>query len=301
MLWEDTPFVKLYQGDGPWMDISLEARGLFYELMRHVDRSGILRCAPDHCRTIARVVNADLKSVRNYMAELEADGCVTLGNGCVTLKNFVEAQASRTSNKLRQAQYRERARDRALAKDENPATPENDATERNAEVTPCSNADVTPSNADVTTRLDQTRLDQLLPGSDAPGVQPELPLELTSPETPRPKKKNEKTPAPTSDLLAVLVGCSRFKLPSPPERSHRGMLADMLKIEGYSNLGRWRVLVAWVDAGGGWPRDIDLGRLRTQITTWLPQAEEWDAAGRPPLDTQTRAKGPSSALCWGDA
>ena len=80
------------------------------------------------------------------------------------------------------------------------------------------------------------------------------------------------------------------------ERKHWVMLSEMLKLVP---LEKWPVLVDWVAAGGGFPSEIDLGRLRAQITTWSPQAVSWDAKKRPRL-TDTKKdpeKGIASNLC----
>lgn len=115
MHWEDAPFVKLYRDNGPWMDLSLEARGLFDELLKVVDRAGLLKLGADPVKTIARAVNGDPERVSGYLAELTRDGCVTLRDGVLVMKNYIAAQSARASDKSRQAEARARARDSALA------------------------------------------------------------------------------------------------------------------------------------------------------------------------------------------
>jgi len=107
MRWDDEPFVKLYIRDEPtWLALSLGARGLFYELMRHCDRAG---------------------------AELVEDGCIidsTDSDGLIVLRNFEEAQAARQSCRTRQAEKRRRDRDLAVGKKpEKPEKPEKAAPE----------------------------------------------------------------------------------------------------------------------------------------------------------------------------
>lgn len=111
MRWEDAPFVKLYRDTGPFMDLSLEARGLFDELLKVVDRAGILRLGADPVRTVARAVNGRPERVKGYLEELTRDGCVTVRDGALLIRNYIEAQSAKASDRARQHESRSRARD----------------------------------------------------------------------------------------------------------------------------------------------------------------------------------------------
>lgn len=131
MRWEDAPYVKLYRDNGPWMDLSLEARGLFDELLKVVDTAGLLKLGADPVKTVARAVNGDPDRVRGYLEELTRDGCVTMRDTHLVIANFVDAQSARASDRARQAASRARARDALLTTSEQEVS----TTERHASVT----------------------------------------------------------------------------------------------------------------------------------------------------------------------
>lgn len=185
MHWEDAPFVKLYRDNGPWMDLSLEARGLFDELLKVVDRAGLLKLGADPVKTIARAVNGDPARVHGYLDELTRDGCVTLRDGVLVMRNYIAAQGARASDKSRQAEMRARAREMALLTGNQSLAAEN-VTHESRGVT---HASLLEEN-----RLDQTRLDQNTPpdsDESAGVVQPFLALVPVDP------------PAPKFDFVAV--------------------------------------------------------------------------------------------------
>jgi hypothetical protein len=134
MRWEDAPYVKLYRDNGPWMDLSLEARGLFDELLKVVDRAGILRLGADPVKTVARAVNGHPDRVSGYLDELTRDGCVTVRDGALVMRNYVAAQSARASDKARQAESRARASAAALSTNNQSVAKEN-VTHRSHDVT----------------------------------------------------------------------------------------------------------------------------------------------------------------------
>jgi hypothetical protein len=124
--WEDTPFVKLYvpPAFGPWRERTVMARGLFAELMKVVDRAGFLPVGRDEAASVALAVNGPVDYCRQYLEELVTDGCLVLckladGSRALLIRNFVEAQTAKAGDRVRQAESRRRARDRALRAAEN--------------------------------------------------------------------------------------------------------------------------------------------------------------------------------------
>lgn len=121
MRWDDTPYRKLYL-DGPFsawhLNVSLPARGLFDELLKILDHLGMLyvgRTRP--ADAVARALNGTPDYVDPCLAELLEEGCLVLaeyeGQRVILMRNFVDAQEARASDRVRKAESRARARDRA--------------------------------------------------------------------------------------------------------------------------------------------------------------------------------------------
>lgn len=121
MRWEDTKFRKLYvdQPTDPWhLYVSLEARGLFDEILKRLDSLGMLYVGNSPpADAVARAVNGDPERVARYLSELLEEGCMVLvqyeGRRVLLVRNYVEAQEAHQTDRLRKAESRARARDRA--------------------------------------------------------------------------------------------------------------------------------------------------------------------------------------------
>jgi hypothetical protein len=113
--WEDERYIRFYTRNTPeWLALSLAARGLMGLLLREVDRAGILRVGKLGLRGVAVAVRAPWVEVEGPLQELIDDGCVVAAEGHVLVRNFIEAQEARSSDKARQKKAREVARDLAV-------------------------------------------------------------------------------------------------------------------------------------------------------------------------------------------
>lgn len=117
MRWEDERYVRVFTRDTPdWCALSWEAQALFLFLLRRVDRAGLVPLGRSGARGLAGMVGMPVEVVERALPELLADGCVQQSGTTLVIPNFVAAQESPQSDKLRARESRTRARDRALAK-----------------------------------------------------------------------------------------------------------------------------------------------------------------------------------------
>lgn len=164
MEWGDEPWVKLYRRDtADWLLLSWKARGLFYSLLRVVNRAGVLELGKTGKRAVAVLLGAgaEWKEIVDALEELVADGCVQVNGASLVIPNFVEAQEAVKSDKARAAASRARRRDAALAASA-ANLPDDNVTKRDASITN-SDATVTTGHAasrGVTRRHEETRSDQ---------------------------------------------------------------------------------------------------------------------------------------------
>lgn len=115
--WSDEQWVKLYRRDtADWLLLSWRARGLFYSLLRIVDRAGVLDLGRTGKRAVAVLLGAasECDAVVAALDELIADGCVRVEGQSLVLPNFVAAQEAVQSDKARARASRERRRAAAM-------------------------------------------------------------------------------------------------------------------------------------------------------------------------------------------
>lgn len=111
MRWEDERYVRLYTRDTPeWSVLSWEARAVFYEILRKVDRAGVIPLGRSGYRGVAGLLRVPLDVVERAIAELLEDGCLERDAARLVVPRFIEAQEARQSDRARQAASRERAR-----------------------------------------------------------------------------------------------------------------------------------------------------------------------------------------------
>jgi len=117
--WSNEPWRKLYTRDEPeWLMLSWQARGLFYELLKRVDRAGVMTLGRAGRIAIAAALSSswddDLSSA---ITELENDGSIVFLDSETQLfvPNFAKAQCASTSNAERQRRKREK---RSISLDE---------------------------------------------------------------------------------------------------------------------------------------------------------------------------------------
>lgn len=110
MRWEDERYVRLFTRDTPeWVALSWQARALFGELLRKVDRAGLLPIGRSGVKGLAGLVRMPTEVVEPALDELIADGCVERTDDGIVLPNFIAAQEANQSDRARKAASRERA------------------------------------------------------------------------------------------------------------------------------------------------------------------------------------------------
>jgi hypothetical protein len=116
MIWEDERYVRVYTRDTPeWLSLSFDAQALFLLLLRKVDRAGLVRLGKLGVRAVAIITGhaTHWERLGPALDELLNDGCVEIHGDTLVVPNFIEAQETPQSDRLRKAESRARVRDRA--------------------------------------------------------------------------------------------------------------------------------------------------------------------------------------------
>jgi hypothetical protein len=112
--WQDERWIKLYTRDEPeWMVVHWKWRGLFDEILKHLDPAGMMRLGKAGRKAIAAALHASWDAeLEEGVKILEEDGAIRfLNNETVLLvPNFVEAQEAKQSDKARQRKRRDRVK-----------------------------------------------------------------------------------------------------------------------------------------------------------------------------------------------
>lgn len=157
MNFDDERFVKIFTRDTvTWKLLGWEGRCVLLMLLRKVDRAGCIDLASG-IEGLALLLDLPEDVTERGFAACLRRGCVTQREHIAVVPNFVRAQDSRQTDRVRQAESRARRRDSGLVS-QNVTDPTEAVTKRDEvsqPVTPCHTA-----SHDVTPRLDQTRLDQ---------------------------------------------------------------------------------------------------------------------------------------------
>lgn len=112
MRWEDERYVRVYTRDTPeWIGIGWEARSVFYELCRKVDRTGFMPMGRTGYRGVSGLLHIPVDIITAGMEALIEDGCVHRVADGILIPNFLEAQEARQSDAMRKRQQRQRDRD----------------------------------------------------------------------------------------------------------------------------------------------------------------------------------------------
>lgn len=137
MDWTDERYVRLYVRDtAEWIMLSWEARALFHEVLRKVDRAGVLALGRSGTAGLAALTRMPPDVVARALDELAADGCVELLPERLVLPNFLEAQEARQGDAQRARESRARRRDVAR-----------DASQRDVVAQPIAGRGVTPCDS----------------------------------------------------------------------------------------------------------------------------------------------------------
>lgn len=118
MRWEDERYVRLYTRDTvDWLALSWDAQALLMQLLRKVDRAGILPLGKRGRAAVPFVFGRPdmAERIAAALGELEADGCVIVDAERLVFRNFIEAQEAQHTDKARKRAQRERDRDKLVA------------------------------------------------------------------------------------------------------------------------------------------------------------------------------------------
>lgn len=148
MNWADEPWVKLYRRNtADWLAVGWEARAVYHELLKHVNRRGQIVLGRSGLRGLAVVLQMPQDVVERSIPILAEDGALVASSTELVLVNFVEAQETRQSDAARKRAQREREKDHPDDESQNVTSPNGSAdrssrnvTESHAEshgVTPC--------------------------------------------------------------------------------------------------------------------------------------------------------------------
>ena len=115
MNWSDERYVRIYTRDtADLIAVGWEGRAVLWELVRKVDRAGVLDHGGDG-DLIAGMLGLPVDMVRMGLERLAKRGTIVLHPSTLVIPNFIAAQEERQSDKRRQSESRARRRDRALA------------------------------------------------------------------------------------------------------------------------------------------------------------------------------------------
>ena len=116
MDWSNEPFVKLYTRDtADDIALSWDARGVWYELLRKVDRAGVLSLGRRGLAGLPALLRGTVEAVTLGLQDLLEDGRVEMHGNCIVIPNFIEAQKSVQNDRARKELERARRRDMARA------------------------------------------------------------------------------------------------------------------------------------------------------------------------------------------
>jgi len=109
MNWSDERYVRLYVRDTTdWLVMPWQSRALLPLLLRKADRCGAVPFGRHGAAGLAVLVGLPPEVVQVGLAGLLDDGCITSGDGHLVFRNYLEAQESARSDKLRARESRER-------------------------------------------------------------------------------------------------------------------------------------------------------------------------------------------------
>lgn len=112
MNWSDEPWVKLYRRNtADWLAVGWEARAVYHELLKNVNRRGQIALGKSGLRGLAVVLQMPQDVVERSIPILVEDGALVASSTDVVLVNFVEAQETRQSDAARKRAQREREKD----------------------------------------------------------------------------------------------------------------------------------------------------------------------------------------------
>lgn len=116
MDWANEPYILVYVRDtGDWLMWGWQTRALLLFLLRKVDRAGVLDLGRGKLRALAKLVEMPEDVLVEALEPLLEDGCVQIHDEKLVIPNFMEAQETSHSDRVRKQMSRERARSHALS------------------------------------------------------------------------------------------------------------------------------------------------------------------------------------------
>lgn len=186
MRWEDERYVRFYTRDTPdWLALSFEAQALFALLLRKVDRAGVLPLGRHGKRAVAIAVGHAQRweMLSSALEELLLDGCLAIDGDRLVIRNFLDAQEARQSDKARQQKARELAR--TVTPRDNPSQGVTESHTLSHDVT----SGHTASRLAVPSRAEPSRAGEELGGDEPPTVLAMRPGPPDAPPTPPPRQR----------------------------------------------------------------------------------------------------------------
>ena len=208
MKWEDERWIKVYTRDtASWIVLSWEARALFLEVLRKVDRAGAVSLGGCGTMGLAAVVRFPVDVTERALAELVARGQVVTSEDAVTVPNFIDAQEARSSSAARKRAERER-RDMSHAVTRGHANADSvtPCDDRSQNVTKCHAESHEVTRSHTASRSEQNRTEQNRLRESAPEAAPTShEPAVEAPKRAKPKPSTSAPPAP-AEVAAWLAG-----------------------------------------------------------------------------------------------
>lgn len=284
MRWADEQFVKVYTRDTvDWLALSYDARSLFLNLLRKVDRAGILPLGRHGRRGVAVLLGAtDMWESRlsPALAELEQDGCLRVEGDSLIIPNFTVAQEARQTDRARKQAQRERDRSDAMGCSVT-------ARDAIAQMERSVSHDVTPdvtrghtASREVTLRRDETRREETRVTASQSGETPsaptgQQPLVFVQPTPPAEQPKKPSTAvaqwAEEADALRLPLIPADAPRKSELKRHQWPKLGEAFKAHGALTLtAAFRIFLADEYARS---QAFPLGLFVSQVDTWVTKAQ----------------------------
>jgi hypothetical protein len=110
--WSNEQYVRLYIRDTKtWLKLRWEGQSLFMMLLRKVDRAGVLDDIDDPVGDLALITGLPEEHVEVGFERLKKLGSIEMKGKALVIPNFIEANETPKSDRLRQLEYRQRRRD----------------------------------------------------------------------------------------------------------------------------------------------------------------------------------------------
>jgi hypothetical protein len=114
--WANESYVKIYTRDtAAWLALPWQARAVFYELVRKVDRSGVLKVGRKGVGALPACLNMPSAVIQVGINALIEEGAVLDKEDRIVIPDHTEAQEKRASDASRQRDSRLRRKEIALA------------------------------------------------------------------------------------------------------------------------------------------------------------------------------------------